>query len=125
MADLGPDEPTCIYNPAHPPGSNEGWKIVLVRDVPDYLSKGWVSSLSESLAKRSAVREEVRAEIAAETAPEAVVEAVSEPLISEMVRDMAEAHGIDWRTVQGTGQNGRVLKSDIQKIIDGHDNPDS
>lgn len=46
-----------------------------------------------------------------------------DPLISEAVRDMAEASGIDWRTVEGTGKDGRVLKSDIQKLIHDNDHP--
>lgn len=45
-----------------------------------------------------------------------------EPPISEAVRDLADYHGVDWRAIEGTGKEGRVLKSDILKYVDDHQN---
>ncbi|WP_421015702.1 E3 binding domain-containing protein, partial [Glutamicibacter creatinolyticus] len=39
-------------------------------------------------------------------------------MINPIVRKLARDHGIDIATVQGTGQNGMVLRSDIQSRID-------
>jgi pyruvate/2-oxoglutarate dehydrogenase complex dihydrolipoamide acyltransferase (E2) component len=46
-------------------------------------------------------------------APELVVDA------TETARILAEQHGIDLATVSGSGSGGRIIKSDIDKILDG------
>lgn len=38
-------------------------------------------------------------------------------LVSDAVRAFAAENGIDLATVKGTGQGGRILKSDIQALI--------
>lgn len=44
-----------------------------------------------------------------------------EILISEAVAAFAEEHGVDLKTVTGTGKDGRVNKSDIEAIIKAQD----
>lgn len=46
---------------------------------------------------------------------------VVEILISEAVAAFAEEHGIDVKTVEGTGKDGRINKSDIEAIIKAQD----
>lgn len=65
---VGPDEPTCIYNPEYRPGENDGWRIVLEREVSEYLEKGWVRTPKESNEIRERVRATVEAEQNAEDA---------------------------------------------------------
>lgn len=78
-AKLLPDEPTCIYNPVYRPYEDRGWKIVMVKDVPEWLEKGWVTGLREALDIREQVRQEIVAEDKAESAGVAVSEAEEAP----------------------------------------------
>ncbi len=41
----------------------------------------------------------------------------AEPDITPAARELAEEHGIDLATIEGTGKDGRILKSDIDKAI--------
>ncbi|WP_420635512.1 E3 binding domain-containing protein [Candidatus Palauibacter sp.] len=34
-----------------------------------------------------------------------------------MARKLAEAHGLDLAGIEGTGKDGRILKSDVDKAI--------
>lgn len=60
---------------------------------------------------------------AAAPEPEAPVEAVAEaPEAGELditgaARELAEEHGIDLASVEGSGKDGRILKTDVQKAI--------
>lgn len=47
--------------------------------------------------------------------------AAVEILISEAVAAFAEEHGVDLKTVTGTGKDGRINKSDIEAIIKAQD----
>jgi hypothetical protein len=51
-----------VYNPEFPPGDNRGWKDVSVDEVQQWLDRGWVAELRESLD----IRESVKAEIVQE-----------------------------------------------------------
>jgi pyruvate/2-oxoglutarate dehydrogenase complex dihydrolipoamide acyltransferase (E2) component len=44
-----------------------------------------------------------------------------EILISDAVAAFAEEHGVDIKTVTGTGKDGRINKSDIEAIIKAQD----
>ncbi len=79
-------------------------------------------------AKRPAKREKPEPEApvekpAAAPEPEAPVEAVAEaPEAGELditgaARELAEEHGIDLASVEGSGKDGRILKTDVQKAI--------
>ena len=63
----------------------------------------------------------VEAEAVAEETP--VVEATSAPEfdITDSARELAEEAGIDLATIEGTGKEGRILKSDVQKAIKNRD----
>lgn len=104
---MAPDEPTCIYNPEHDPYHNAGWKVVKVSEVPEYLANGWVIGVRAALDIRAGVREQIVSE--------------SEPVLaSEAVRALARDLGVDIEAVEGTGKDGRVLKSDVQKAGNDH-----
>lgn len=44
-----------------------------------------------------------------------------EVLVSDSVRELAILHGVDLAEVQGTGQNGRIKKSDVEAVIAARD----
>jgi large subunit ribosomal protein L21 len=59
----------------------------------------------------------VEVEAAPEPAVETPAEAGAAVNITDAARQLAEDHGIDLATVQGSGKDGRILKGDIDKII--------
>jgi large subunit ribosomal protein L21 len=64
---------------------------------------------------------EAPVETVADEAP--AVEATSAPEfdITDSARELAEEAGIDLATIEGTGKEGRILKSDVQKAIKNRD----
>jgi diguanylate cyclase (GGDEF)-like protein len=46
-----------------------------------------------------------------------VVDDDSEPLLTRAALKLVQQHGIDPGTVEGTGKDGRILKSDVKKVI--------
>lgn len=108
---MAPDEPTCIYNPEHDPYQKNGWKVVKVSEVPEYLANGWVIGVRAALDIRAGVREQIVNEAVSESEP---------VLASEAVRALARDLGVDIEAVEGTGKDGRVLKSDVQKAGNDH-----
>lgn len=44
-------------------------------------------------------------------------EAAADVDITDAARELAEEHGLDLSTVEGTGVDGRILKGDVQKAI--------
>lgn len=53
-----------------------------------------------------------------ENALQGSVDSVDETvLISEKVKVFAVEHGIDLAAVKGSGQNGRILKNDIESLV--------
>ena len=81
----------------------------------------------EAAAKPAAAAPEPEAAPKAEAAPEAAVapEAAPEPAdvepasvdITPVARKLAEEHGLDLGAIEGTGKDGRILKSDVDKAI--------
>lgn len=57
--------------------------------------------------------EEAKTAKSAEAAPEAPAEIEA----TDTARTLAEEAGIDLTTIEGTGKDGRILKSDVQKAI--------
>ncbi|MGH7540069.1 MAG: 50S ribosomal protein L21 [Gemmatimonadota bacterium] len=53
-----------------------------------------------------------KAEVAPDEAPDA--EAID---VTDVARELAEEHGIDLASLEGTGKDGRILKSDVEKAI--------
>ena len=66
-------------------------------------------------AKKPVEAVEVEAPVA-ETEP-ATVDAPVEVNATDTARSLAEEHGIDLATIEGTGKEGRILKSDVTKAI--------
>jgi large subunit ribosomal protein L21 len=51
-------------------------------------------------------------------APEPVEAAAADEInITDAARELAEAHGIELATIEGSGQGGRILKGDVDKAI--------
>lgn len=81
----------------------------------------------EAAAKPAVAAPEPEAAPKAEAAPEAAVapEAAPEPAdvepaavdITPVARKLAEEHGLDLGAIEGTGKDGRILKSDVDKAI--------
>ena len=51
-------------------------------------------------------------------APEAAAEPASAAPASPAARKLAEEHGIDPATLEGTGKDGRITKEDVQRAVD-------
>jgi len=80
--------------------------------------------------KAAAPKKEAAPEPKAEAAPEAgaelpspgaVAEAIEEVDITPAAAELAEENRIDVSAIEGTGKDGRVLKSDVQKAISQRD----
>ncbi|MCY3700343.1 MAG: 50S ribosomal protein L21 [Gemmatimonadetes bacterium] len=77
----------------------------------------------EAVAKPAAAAPKPKAAPEAEAAPEAG--AAPEPEAAEsaqvditpVARKLAEEHGLDLGAIEGTGKDGRILKSDVDKAI--------
>ncbi len=52
-----------------------------------------------------------------EAAPEPKAAAPASVDITDVARKLAEAHGLDLAGIEGTGKDGRILKSDVDKAI--------
>lgn len=55
--------------------------------------------------------------VKAQFAPQKADTSEEEVDATDEARALAEAHGIDLSTVQGTGANGRILKKDVEAAI--------
>jgi len=88
----------------------------------------------EKSAAKPKAEKEAAAEKKAEAAPEpkaepeaeapsseAVAEAIDEVDITPAAAELAEENRIDVSTIEGTGKDGRVLKSDVQMAIEQRD----
>lgn len=45
-------------------------------------------------------------------------EVTAQPDATDSAQELAEEHGIDLRTIQGTGADGRILKRDVEGAIE-------
>ncbi|HET59523.1 MAG TPA: 2-oxo acid dehydrogenase subunit E2, partial [Chloroflexi bacterium] len=41
----------------------------------------------------------------------------SQPKISPVAQKMAEAHGLDWKSISGSGTEGKIVKQDVQSAL--------
>lgn len=76
---------------------------------------------SEAPTKRAPKKEAPKAEAAVEEAPVAETAPAADFDITDSARELAEEAGIDLSTIEGTGKEGRILKSDVQKAIKNRD----
>lgn len=58
-----------------------------------------------------------KAAVEAEAAPESETAERTPVDITPVARKLAEEHGIDLATIEGTGKDGRILKSDVDRAI--------
>jgi large subunit ribosomal protein L21 len=74
---------------------------------------------AEKKAETPKAEKKVEAPTAEKPAPkkEAVAEAIAEAEITPAAAELAAEHGIDVSSIEGTGKDGRVLKSDVEKAI--------
>jgi large subunit ribosomal protein L21 len=100
-------------------GHRQGFTEVRVLDID--FGKGKSVTRKAEAAPKKAVAEKPAAEKAAPTKvakPEGEEKPpVAEFDITDSAREMAEEAGLDLSTVEGTGKEGRILKSDVQKAI--------
>ncbi|MDP2529717.1 MAG: 50S ribosomal protein L21 [Candidatus Palauibacterales bacterium] len=77
----------------------------------------------EAAPKPKKAEKKVEAPTAEKPAPkkEAVAEAIAEAEITPAAAELAAENGIDVSAIEGTGKDGRVLKSDVEKAIKARD----
>lgn len=92
-------------------GHRQGFTEVRVLDI-DFGTGKSVGRKAEAAPKKA---EAAPTKVAPEAKAE--VPAVAELDITDSAREMAEEAGLDLSTVVGTGKEGRILKSDVQKAI--------
>lgn len=104
-------------------GHRQGFTEVRVLEID--LGKGKSVTPGAETAKaapKKAAPKKAAPKKAASPKPESKVEApVAEFNITDSARELAEEAGIDLATVEGSGKEGRILKSDIQKAIKNRD----
>jgi len=84
------------------------------------------AAAKKATSKKAAPKPEANADMPVEAVVEetpAVVETppVADFDITESARELAEEAGLDLATIEGTGKEGRILKSDVQKAIKNRD----
>jgi pyruvate/2-oxoglutarate dehydrogenase complex dihydrolipoamide acyltransferase (E2) component len=84
------------------------------------------AAAKKAAPKKAAPKPEAEAEapveVVVDETPAAVETApVAEFDITDSARELAEEAGLDLATVEGTGKEGRILKSDVQKAIKNRD----
>jgi large subunit ribosomal protein L21 len=113
-------------------GHRQGFTDVRVLDI-DFGSGKSVAPKQEAAKpapKKAAAKKAAPKKAAPQ--PEAVAEApvevavddtppVAEFDITDSARELAEEAGLDLATIEGTGKEGRILKSDVQKAIKNRD----
>ena len=75
---------------------------------------------AEEAEEAEAEEPEVEEPAAAEEAEEEVVEISA----TDAARELAEEHGLELSEVEGTGQDGRVLKSDVEAAVEAAEPPE-
>jgi large subunit ribosomal protein L21 len=110
------------------PGTGTGTKPKAAKKAAEAEKKAAAKKAAEAekkaAAKKPAEKKEPAAEKkkpAAKKKPEPKAEAVAEAIeavdITPAAAELATEHGLDVSTLEGTGKDGRVLKSDVQKAI--------
>ncbi len=108
-------------------GHRQGFTEVRILEIGFPKGKAKRPAKRKKPEPEAAVVEPVEAEApvekpAAAPKPEVPAEAVAAPEAGELditdaARELAEEHGIDLASVEGSGKDGRILKTDVQKAI--------
>ncbi|NNK48240.1 MAG: hypothetical protein HKP01_05145 [Gemmatimonadetes bacterium] len=103
-------------------GHRQGFTEVRVLDIDFGKSKSVApkTEAAKPKPKKAAPKAKAKTEVAAvveETPVAAEKPPVAEFDITNSARELAEEAGLDLATVEGTGKEGRILKSDVQKAI--------
>ncbi len=107
-------------------GHRQGFTEVRVLEI-DFGKGKSVASRTEAAKpapKKAAAKPKPKAKVAAvveETPVVAETPPVAEFDITDAARELAAEAGLDLSTVEGTGKEGRILKSDVQKAIKNRD----
>ncbi|MFI8995549.1 dihydrolipoamide acetyltransferase family protein [Streptomyces sp. NPDC053542] len=80
---------------------------------------GPAGPVGTAAAGQVAAREAAVPEAAVPEAPQDVSGAAPVPVISPLVRRLAREHGVDLRTVRGSGPEGLILRSDVEHALRG------
>ncbi len=86
-------------------------------DLPDEPQEAAPKAKAAPKAPKPKAAAEPKATPAAEAAPESEAAERTPVDITPVARKLAEEHGIDLATIEGTGKDGRILKSDVDKAI--------
>jgi len=90
-------------------GHRQDFTEILVREIE--LGSGKSAKPKAKAAKPKAEKPVAKAKPKEAPAAEATFD------ITDAARELAEEHGIDLATIEGSGKEGRILKSDIDKAI--------
>lgn len=80
--------------------------------VPDARAKYWKEKLHDFL-----ILEKENNEVTVEDVVKEVEKAKEELDATDTAVELAEEHGVDLTKVEGTGADGRILKSDVEAVI--------
>lgn len=93
----------------------DGRRVLVARaGVPMPYSR----AVQMGLVKRPAPAGPVEVKEAAPSAAAEPAAPASAPDATEAAAELAAAHGIDLATVRGTGAGGKIIKSDVEALLD-------
>jgi pyruvate/2-oxoglutarate dehydrogenase complex dihydrolipoamide acyltransferase (E2) component len=106
-------------------GHRQDFTEILVREIE--LGSGKSAKPKAKAAKPKPEKPAAKAKPAPKAEPAKAPKAEAKPKeapaadgtieITDAARELAEEHGIDLSTIEGSGKEGRILKSDIDKAI--------
>ncbi|MFC1531064.1 50S ribosomal protein L21 [Gemmatimonadota bacterium] len=99
-------------------GHRQGFTEVRVLDIDFGTGKSAAAPKAKAAKPAAKAAPKKTAKPKAEKKVEAVeVQPVVESNITDSARELAHEAGLDLSTIEGTGKEGRILKSDVQKAI--------
>ncbi|WP_030259295.1 dihydrolipoamide acetyltransferase family protein [Streptomyces violens] len=90
-----------------------------VNGVSDARTAAGEPAVGETAAGQVTVREAAAPETAGREMPHDASASGPVPVISPLVRRLAREHGVDLRTVRGSGPEGLILRSDVEHVLRG------
>lgn len=103
-------------------GHRQGFTEVRVLDIDFGTGKSAAAPKAKAAKPAAKAAPKKTAKPKVEKKVEAVeVQPVVESNITDSARELADEAGLDLSTIEGTGKEGRILKSDVQKAIKNRD----